>query len=153
MTVFIAVRQDVLRWALSKYHGDGTGKPGHLQFRLASGRISREEIGPITVDRQRFARIVETCEEIHAEKRKLQERLHAAGIRTAVLRYEDFLSDPHAYLARLLETIGVEVDAAEIDAVLARGTRIEKVHADDVREFVENADEVLAEFGDAYVAW
>ena len=25
LTIFLAVRQDVFRWALSKYHGDGTG--------------------------------------------------------------------------------------------------------------------------------
>jgi len=34
IVAFLAVRQDVLKWGLSKYHGDGTGKPGHLQFRF-----------------------------------------------------------------------------------------------------------------------
>ena len=32
VTAFVLIRQDLLRWALSKYHGDGTGQKGHLQF-------------------------------------------------------------------------------------------------------------------------
>ena len=58
LTIFLAVRQDVFRWALSKYHGDGTGKPGHIQFKLASGNISKSEIGTIRIDRDRFDQIV-----------------------------------------------------------------------------------------------
>lgn len=153
VTVFIAVRQDILRWSLSKYHGDGTGRPGHLQFKLAQGKISRDEIGKIHVERERLQSILRTCRETHDAKRRLKARLDAAGIRTAVLRYEDFLADQHTYLANILETIEVEPAEGEIDQVIAQGSRVEKVHADDLEEFVENADEVIEEFGDEFVAW
>lgn len=153
VTVFIAVRQDILRWALSKYHGDGTGRPGHLQFKLAQGKITRADIGKIHVERDRLAAILRTCRETHDAKRRLEARLDAAGIRTAVLRYEDFLADQRSYLANLLHTIGVTPAEGEIDDVIARGSRVEKVHADDLGEFVANADEVIDEFGHEFVAW
>lgn len=55
--VFLAVRQDVFRWGLSKYHGDGTGQPpGHLQFKLARGELQKSEIGKIHVDPERSRR-------------------------------------------------------------------------------------------------
>ena len=57
VVVVLLVRQDLLRWALSVYHGDGTGKPGALQFKLASGAIKREDIKPIEVDCERLAEL------------------------------------------------------------------------------------------------
>lgn len=41
VVVLFALRQYLLRWGLSKYHGDCTGKPGHLQFKLANVRINK----------------------------------------------------------------------------------------------------------------
>jgi hypothetical protein len=153
VTVFMAVRQDILRWALSKYHGDGSGSPGHLQFALAEGTISRADIGRIHVDLPELGRILDACRRDHARKRSIVDELSRQGVRTAVLRYEDFVADPHAFFAAALGAIDVEPGPGEIEAVLARGTKFEKVHADDLREFVENPDEVLATYGDAFVAW
>ena len=153
VTVFMAVRQDILRWALSKYHGDGTGAPGHLQFALAEGTISRADIGRIHVDLPALGRILDVCRRVHARKRRIVDDLTQRGIRTAVLRYEDFVADPSGFFAAALAAIDVEPGPGEIEAVLARGTKFEKVHAVDLREFVENPDEVLAAYGEAFVPW
>lgn len=153
VTAFVVVRQDLLRWALSKYHGDGTGRPGHLQFAVATGRIERDTIERIHVDLDKFRRIIRWCKRDHERKRELLADLESAGVRTAVLRYEDFVSEPAGYFARLLEALDLEADAAEIDAVLARGTRFEKVHSDDLSEFVENHQEVVDAFGGSFVRW
>ena len=77
--VLMAVRQDVLRLGLSKYHGDGTGEPGHLQFKLARGAITRNEIGKIQVDCERLEEIISKCETLHEENRLLMEEFKQAG--------------------------------------------------------------------------
>jgi hypothetical protein len=105
------------------------------------------------VDPDRLATILAGCQQIHEAKQRLLDDLEAAGVHTSVLRYEDFVSDQPAYFSRLLETLEIEPRPGEIDGVLARGTAFEKVHSDDLAEFVENADEVLEMFGDAFVAW
>jgi len=153
LTVLVTVRQDVLRWSLSKYHGDGTGNQGHLQFALAKGDITRDDIRPIDVDVDRLRAIIDSCRQAHADKRRLVDDLAAAGVRTQVLRYEDFLADPTAHVAGLLSFVGVEVDVDEIEEVVRRGTRFEKVHAHDISDFVVNHEEVLERVGEQFLGW
>jgi hypothetical protein len=151
--VFLAVRQDLLRWALSKYHGDGTGRPGHIQFRLASGKLPREEIPRITVDPEELERTIERCQAIHAEKRQLASELQGAGIDVVAARYEDFLADAGGFLSELLAHLGHQVSESEVRDALAHGSRIERVHGDDLSEFFVNARELESRFGDRFEAW
>jgi hypothetical protein len=151
--VFLAVRQDLLRWALSKYHGDGTGRPGHIQFRLASGKLARNEIPRITVDTDRLERTIERCEAIHAEKRKLMAKLQDAGLDVVPVRYEDFLADPAACLSGLMAALGGEVSEEEAGDALATGAFVERVHGDDLSEFFNNAAELESRFGDRFERW
>ncbi len=153
VVVFLAVRQDLLRWGLSKYHGDGTGKPGHLQFKLAAGKISRDEIGKIQVDCTRLEEIITKCEESNVRKRRLVEELKLAGIQTHLLLYEDFLTDQQQYFSQILNYLELETSKGEIDAVLKRGAYFKKVHSDDISDFVENHEEVKEKFGDRFVPW
>ncbi len=153
VVVFVAVRQDLLRWALSLYHGDGTGKPGHLQFRLARGEINRDDIDTIHVDCSRLDEIVADCEASYARKRLLIRKLERAGIRVQPLLYETFLADKHDYFGTLFDALGAEVSQAEIDEALDKGSYFTKVHSDEIADFVENHQEVEERFGDRFVAW
>lgn len=146
---FVAVRQDVLRWALSLYHGDGTGREGHLQFRLQRGKIDRKDIPKIKVDLDRFARIVGRCEKVLERKRRWIEMFKANGVQTAPMLYEYFNSDPAAFYTDFFGKIGVP--EPEIDPAKKRRERVmKKVHSDDISDFVLNPDDVLARFGDLY---
>jgi hypothetical protein len=131
VVVFLAVRQDVLRWGLSKYHGDGTGKPGHLQGKLASGEITRDKIGKIHVE----------------------EELKLSGIQTYPLCYEDFLTDKQKYISQIFNFLELKISKEEIDDALKRGQYFKKVHSDDISNFVENHKEVKEKFGDRFVSW
>jgi hypothetical protein len=153
VVVFLAVRQDLLRWALSKYHGDGSGRPGHLQFKIASGELAREEIPRMRVDIDALGRTIETCREIHAAKRQLQARLRDAGLDVVPVRYEDFLADAPAFFRELLAHLGHEVTDEEIHAAITRDIRVKRVHGDDLSEFFTNADEIEARLGDTFEAW
>ena len=152
-TVFFAVRQDVLRWGLSKYHGDGSGMPGHLQFKLASGKISRDDIGKIQVDCERLEEIISECERLIAYKRQLMEEFNLAGIRVYPLFYENFLTDKHDYFKQVFEYLELEISTEEIDAALTDGAYFGKVHSDDISDFIVNHQEVTEKFGNRFVSW
>jgi len=147
VVVFLALRQDILKWALSKYHGDGTGKPGHLQFKLANGKIKRSSIGKIHVNCTHLEQIISQCLEAHARKRRLMEDFSRAAIETHYLSYEDFLTDKQKYLNRILDIIELNISSKEINAALKMGAYFEKVHSDDIKNFVVNHEEVLEKFG------
>ena len=147
VVVFLALRQDILRWALSKYHGDGTGKPGHLQFKLAKGKIKRSSIGKIHVDSTHFKTVISQCVEAHAHKRRLMEDFKLAAIQSHFLIYEDFLTDKQKYLNRILDILELSTSTQEIDAALKRGAYFEKVHSDDIANFVVNHEEIIEKFG------
>lgn len=153
LVVFVTVRQDVFRWALSKYHGDGTGKPGHLQFKLATGKITRSEIPKIHVDLSAFRQILERCERQVELKKRLIARLKHSGVSAWPLLYESFCEDKKSFFADVLSKLELPVIEEDITAALKKGTRLQKVHDHDIREFVINADQVLEEFGDRYVRW
>jgi len=147
VVVFLALRQDILRWALSKYHGDGTGNPGHLQFKLAKGKIKRSSIGKLHVDSTQFKTVISQCVEAHAHKHQLMEDFKQAGIQTHFLIYEDFLTDKQKYLNQILDILELKTSSQEIDAALKRGAYFEKVHSDDISNFVVNHEEIMEKFG------
>jgi hypothetical protein len=147
LVVLLAIRQDILRWALSRYHGDGTGNPGHLQFKLANGKIKREAIGKIHVDSKRLEMIIAKCVETHDRKYRLMKDLKLAGIDTHPVFYEDFLSDKQQYFSRLLGILELDISEDEIDTALKKGEYFEKVHSDDISEFVVNHEEIMEKFG------
>lgn len=153
VVVFIAIRQDVFRWALSLYHGDGTGSPGQLQFRLAAKRMTRSDISRIEVDLDSFERMVVRCESKVQRKRQLLAELRRSGISAYPLLYENFLDDKLYYLRDLLRNIGVEVSDEEIAWAVGKGTHYERVHGNDVSEFVTNADELIGRFSHRYMRW
>lgn len=153
VVVFVTVRQDVFRWALSKYHGDGTGQPGHLQFKVARGNIDRTAIPKIHVDLDEFARLLETCERVVVRKRHLIDRLTRKGVTAWPMLYESFCDDTPAFFADVLSKLELPSTEQDIATALNKGTRFQKVHAHDIREFVVNADDVLEEFGGRYVSW
>jgi len=153
VVVLNTVRQDVLRWGLSKYHGDGTGKHGHLQFKLASGELSRKDIGKIQVDLNRLEKIISDCEDLHQHKQDLIEDLNRAGIENLTLCYEDFLLNKKDYFRKILESLEINISEEEIRKSLEVGSYFKKVHSDDISEFVINHEEITDKFNDRFIPW
>ena len=153
VVVFVMVRQDIFRWAISKYHGDGTGQPGHLQFRMASGDMSPEKLPKIIFDRSRFGRIVDKCVELHRTKRWWFDAMSGAGIPTHALRYEDFADNRGRFFAQLLAALDIPVTNDGALAQAVQGTRLRRVHGDDISEYVANHREIIDLYGDRFIAW
>ena len=153
VAVFFAIRQDVLRWALSIYHGDGTGKRGNLQWKLASGKISREQLGKINVDCKRLEKIISRCERSLAIRQELKREFEQAGIKVHPLLYEDFMEDKPTYFRRVFEILEIPITEEEINVVINKGAYFKKVHSDQLSDFVENHQEVMEKFGDRFVSW
>lgn len=147
VVVLFAVRQDLFRWALSKYHGDGTGRDGHLQFDVAYERLKRSDVPPIEVDPARFQSILDNRRGLIDEKLRLMHKMESQGIRTHAVIYEEFMTDAHAFFQKLFTAIDHPVTDAEISTVMQKGTVFKKVHSDDISEFVINHEEVEKQFG------
>jgi hypothetical protein len=153
VVVFLTVRQDIFRWALSRYHGDGTGQSGHLQFQLARGKIDRSQIPKIHVDLHALRRLLVDCERLIMLKRRLLARLNRNGVTAWPMLYESFCDDKRAFFAEVLSRLDLPSTEQDISDALNRGTSFQKVHSHDIREFVVNADDVLEEFGERYIGW
>jgi hypothetical protein len=153
VTVFLAVRQDLLRWSLSKYHGDGSGNPGHLQFKLARRKASGLDLEPIHVDCSRLETIIRECRKTHKRKQRLMNALRSEGIAAHPLRYEDFLHSREAYFSRLIGLLGIKVSGSDIQKALSKGLHLRKVHPDTISEFVTNHEEVMERIGSPFSAW
>ncbi|NQZ09130.1 MAG: hypothetical protein HRT35_18385 [Algicola sp.] len=153
VVVFFAVRQDLLRWGLSKYHGDGTGKPGHLQFQLANGKLNEKDIGKFHVDCQRLEKHIKQCENVHNERRQLMTEMIDAGLNAYPLCYEDFLNDKPAYLARLFNCLELDISPEQVNEVIKSKEYFKKVHSDDLSAFVINHKEVMEKVGNRFYSW
>ena len=151
--VLLLVRQDLLRWALSIYHGDGAGRPGALQFKLAYGQIKREDIDSIEVDCERLAKEIARCRQKLADKRAVARHLSRYGVDVQILRYEDFESDRGAYMRKLCAKLELDVSDSAMRTALDAGPFFEKVHAYDISTFVSNHQQVLDRVGECYEAW
>lgn len=147
VVVFMVIRQDVLRWALSKYHGDGMGEKGHLQFKLAKGEIRKDQIGKIYVDCDELKKIISQCKKSHAHKRNLKRAMRQKGIEVHQLSYEEFLNDRFGYFQRICTVLELTMSSDEINSALNKGAYFKKVHSDQIADFVENHQEVLERFG------
>ena len=147
VTAFVLIRQDVLRWALSKYHGDGTGKRGHLQF----SNVSIKDLPKMEVQWKRLKKQIERCEKRIADRERLLEDLRKSGIAAHPFFYEDFCADKTAYFKRLFEALDIPISEQEIEATLRRGSLYKKVHPDELSEFISNHEEILGRY-EAYRA-
>jgi len=142
VTAFVLIRQDVLRWALSKYHGDGTGKKGHLQF----SNVNIKDLPKMEVKWKLLKKQIERCEKRIADREQLLEDLRNFGIAAHPLFYEDFCADKTAYFKHLFEKLDLTISEQEIDATLRRGSLYKKVHPEALREFIHNHEEILGKY-------
>ena len=149
----MAARQDIFRWALSKYHGSGSGKKGHLQFKLASGEIERGDIPKVHVHLRKFGRLVDQCRRLHEGKRELAEALLAQGLSVKPLLYEDFLEDKVAFFEDFLESLGHPVRPGQVHSMLEGAINLQRVHTGPLSDYVENAVELERAFGGAWEEW
>jgi len=150
---FMAVRQDVFRWGLSKYHGDGTGKQGHLQFKIANGTLKTEDLPKINIDCGRLEKIIINCERVLQKKRNLFNMLEKENIKVYPLLYEKFCSDKLVFFAEMFSIINLSVSRDDIESAVEKGSYFKKVHSDNISSFVENHEEVIEKFGHRFVEW
>ena len=107
-------------------------------------------VGP----KERFEEVIgDTGVHIVQQKRSLASELGRAGIKAFPLFYEEFCRDKRAFLKGVFEHLENPVSDNEIEEALRQGTVLEKVHSDDISDFVTNHEEVMTKFGDRYFSW
>ena len=149
----LAVRQNIFKWALSKYRGDGQGNAGHLQFKLASGAISKKDIPKVRVNLKRFGKLIDECRRRHNHKRAFARSLAQQGLPVRPLLYEQFLDDPAAFFRHFLDALGHENSLNDIREVLSKDIDLKRVHSGHLSEYVENHEELEAAFGHCFEPW
>lgn len=142
VTAFVLIRQDLLRWALSKYHGDGTGQKGHLQF----SNVHIKDLPKLKVNWSSLKKKIKKCERRIADKEKLIQNLRSAGVEAFPLYYEDFCYNKAAYFKKLLHTLELELSDDEVRQALMQNCNYSKVHPDDISTFVDNHQEIIKKF-------
>jgi len=144
VTAFVLIRQDVLRWALSKYHGDGTGRKGHLQF----DHVNIKDLPKIKVSWRLLKKKIERCQRRIEEKERLLQDLRASGVDAFPLYYEDFCNKKFDYFKQLLRRLDIKMTDREIQQVISNDCHFRKVHPDDIGEFVKNHEKITKKFGE-----
>lgn len=149
----LAVRQNIFKWALSKYHGDGKGQTGHLQFQLASGAITKKDIPKIHVDLKRFGRLIDQCRRKHDRKREFVMWMASRGMEVRPMLYESFLDTPVSFFEGFLDELGHDTSRGEIQQVLEQDMELKRVHSGHLREYVENHQELEDAYGSSFESW
>jgi hypothetical protein len=145
VTAFVLIRQDILRWALSKYHGDGTGQKGHLQF----NNVHIKDLPKLKVNWNSLKKKIKKCERRIADKEKLIQDLRNTGVEAFPLYYEDFCYNKPDYFKNLLHTLNIDLSDGDIQRALRQDCNYSKVHPDDISTFVDNHQEIIKKF-DSY---
>ena len=149
----LAVRQNIFRWALSKYHGDGQGNKGHLQFKLAYGELSREDIPTIHVDLKQFGHVLDQCRRLHDQKREFVAWMASQGLEVWPLKYETFLQEPNRFFRQMLTRLGHKGREEDIRRVLNEDIKLQRVHSGHISEYVENHEELTSTYGSCFESW
>jgi hypothetical protein len=144
VTAFVLIRQDVLRWALSHYHGDGTGKKGHLQF----NRVTISALPKIKVSWRQLRKKIARCQRRIEDKKRLLQELRDAGVEAFPLYYEDFCNRKSDYLKNLFNKLDLTVTDRAIQQVITADCHVNKVHPDEISEFVQNHEHITKKFED-----
>lgn len=150
IVVFIAIRQDMLKWALSKYHGDGTEKNGHLQFKLMTKKIEKDKLKKIFVDRSKLNDLLNNCKKSNYNNLKIYKKLKKKGIKVYPLFYEHFLHNKFDFFSELFDKIDYKIKLPTIKSILNQDIKLKKVHSNNIEDFVINHQEIINNFKDEY---
>ena len=139
VVTFVLIRQNVLRWALSKYVNK------HLQFEFDRDGDKNNDI-KMRFDCRRLQIHIQECEEALKDKKTLLTELKKYGIEFYPLYYEEFCHNKLDYFQNLLEKLDIKYSREAIEMTINQELLFKKVHSDNIREFVINYDEVYKTF-------
>ena len=139
VVTFVLIRQNVLRWALSKYVNK------HLQFEFDRDGDKNNDI-KMRFDCRRLQIHIQECEEALKDKKTLLTELKKYGIEFYPLYYEEFCHNKLDYFQNLLEKLDIKYSREAIEMTINQELLFKKAHSDNIREFAINYDEVYKTF-------
>lgn len=153
-TVFLAIRQDVFRKALSKYYSNNisTGNV-HPQFDIANGKLNPSGLPKIFVKPKQLEKYLDKSKQEIIAQRILYRQLKKRQIPVFPLLYEDFLMDKVSFIKTFFRDLGHIVSDEDIQKAIKKGNPFKKVHSNDISDFVINGDELEKKYGHEYNRW
>jgi hypothetical protein len=137
-TVFILIRQNVFKWAISSYDSKST------QFDLLKGKISKDP--QITIDLVKFKQILSRCEQSLKERYELVELLKKRNINIIPIYYEEFCDNKKQFFKKFLNAIDIKLSDELLTEFANKPNYFKKVHSDDLRKYITNYDQLKKEF-------
>lgn len=129
ITVFILLRRDKLKHTLSSMDP---------QLQFVGGTISSKRIYNTEIFKEKYKEILT----INKLKETAYTQLSTEGINVEKIYYEDMLVDKTAFIKNILTRASVHFNDFDGNTVLSTCV-FKKVHPDDVREFVQNYDDIM----------
>lgn len=142
VVVFILIRQNVFKWALSWYDSSAT------QFKLIKGEVEKDP--KITVDVEKFRSILKGCCQGLNERYKLIEELKKRGVTVVPIYYEEYCENKVAFFRKFFDSIDMKLTEGELLEFANRPNFFKKVHGDNLKQYVVNYEELKKEFGKLY---
>ncbi|AYV82343.1 MAG: hypothetical protein Homavirus33_5 [Homavirus sp.] len=143
VVVFILVRQDVFKWAISTYDVDCN------QFKLIKGDIEKDPT--IKIDIEKFKSILRICHKNLEERYGLIDMLRKKNVDVCPLYYEEFCNDKKLFFKKMFDKLQIKLTNDELTEFANKPNYFKKVHSDDLKKYVTNYDELKVEFGSKYV--
>lgn len=139
--VLMAFRDDIIAQGISRYHGNGSFREGHMQFTFKQGTL----IEPFAVDLGKFSEIVNYIINANNRKKELILRLQENKIPVSVIIYEEFARDPVFLIERILKKVGFKSDRNIIKNCLEKQP-LRKVHSSKLGDFIINFEDINKQF-------
>jgi hypothetical protein len=142
VTVFVLIRKNVFKWALSTYDSESN------QFKLIKGQTVANPT--ITVDIPKFTNILNICKRNLTERHNLITMLKGRGTKVVPIYYEDFCDNKKQFFKTFLSKIDIKLTDKELTEFVEKQNFFKKVHGDNLQQYVTNYDELKKVFGSIY---
>lgn len=139
----ILLRADLFELALSKYHGDGSGKTGHMQFIATQNQKFAPE--KMTIGGKRWVWSRRRAIVHFRRLTRICRRCASAGLDPVILRYEQMLHHPEVFWSDVAAALG-QPDLAQSMQDAFEQQKMRKVR-DNSAALYDNYDELFRHHG------
>lgn len=134
--VFVLIRKDLFRLALSKYD------ESHNQFKL----MRKKQDFKITVDLDKFDFYYRLVHEQLEEKQRMIKEFNKYGIETFPIYYETYCDNKKQFFANFFKKLDIDTTNKEIEELVKQNPHYKKVHDKDITKYVINHEELLSAY-------
>lgn len=132
---FVLIRKNILKWAISRLRSNT------LQFQLINKDITANP--KLYVKIEDLDEKIRLCQKLLDDKQKLINALKADGVDVHPIYYEDYCNNKYKFFENVFNKLDIKMTNQELKKFAEIEVHFKKVHSNDIKDFIENYDEVL----------